>query len=390
MTLIKREMFIWDFLKKEIIPKNVESITFNNITFDNSNICEKSKNQVTTISLVPSYVNLNFKNKELFKEIKITNTNLDGYGITINENDTLESYLQNTLSKHTRKNVQRFWNRLNQSFNIKVSHYYGQISKETFTFLMSSLYQFLIKRFNDKQEINSYLINWDQKTEPAFNLINNKKASLFVIYNEDTPINITLNYHTFNTILFSEMNGFDTNYYKFGLGHIDLYLHLKWCIDNNYKFLDLGNGTLDYKKKWCNTFYNIQYVLLYKKGSILSKTLFIAEKNKLRVKNFLKRIKLDKLIFKSKYYLKYSKHTIKNPNNTATYTLEDIKNNTNYNLYNAAVIDLKTNTFLKKPVYDYLFNSNEHVNDIIIYMIADNTYVIKGKTSLLKLEITAI
>ncbi|TPV34052.1 hypothetical protein FJ651_07790 [Paucihalobacter ruber] len=388
MTFIKREMFIWDFLKKEMIPKNVESVTFNNITFDNSNICEKSKNQVTTISLVPSYVNLNFKNKELFKEIKITNTNLDGSGITINENDTLESYLQNTLSRHTRKNLQRFWNRLNQSFNIKVNYYHGQISRETFTFLMSSLYHFLIKRFNDKQKINSYLINWDQKTEPAFNLINNKKASLFVIYNEDTPINITLNYHTFNTILFSEINGFDTNYYKFGLGHIDLYLHLKWCFDNNYKFLDLGNGTLDYKKKWCNTFYNIQYVLLYKKGSILSKTLFIAEKNKLSVKNFLKKIKLDELILKTKYLLKYSKNTIKKTSNHKLFTLENLSNDADYNLNNAAVIDLKTNTFLKNPVYDSLFNSNEHINDITIYMIAENTYVIKGKKSLLKIKTT--
>ena len=245
MSIIKRNQFLWDFLKKEIIPKNVESVTLNNITFDNSTFVEKSINQLAVISLVPSYLNLKFKNKEILKEFKINNTNLDGSGITFNENDTLESYLQNTLGKKTRKNVQRFWNRLNQSFNIKVTYYHGQISKETFTFLMSSLYNFLTKRFNDKQEVNSYLINWDKKIEPAFNLINHKKASLFVIYNEETPINITLNYHTFNTILFSEMNGFDTNYYKFGLGHIDLYLHLKWCLDNNYKFLDLGNVTLD-------------------------------------------------------------------------------------------------------------------------------------------------
>ena len=101
----------------------------------------------------------------------------------------------------------------------------------------------------------------------------------------------------------------------------------------------------------------------------------------------MKKIKLDKLVLKLNYHLKYSKHINKQTGNNTKFTLEEIRLDTNYDLNDAAPIDLTINTILKKPVFDSLFNSNEHINDISIYLIADNTYFIKGKKSMLKLTI---
>ena len=93
---------------------------------------------------------------------------------------------------------------------------------------------------------------------------------MFVIYHDTRPISISLNFHYNERILFSDCASYDIDYEKFGLGHIDLYKHLEWCLENNYAFLDLGNGVSEYKSKWCNIFYNFHYFLYFKKKSIFA------------------------------------------------------------------------------------------------------------------------
>ncbi|MFI0429059.1 GNAT family N-acetyltransferase [Mariniflexile sp. HMF6888] len=387
MPYITREQFLWDFLKKEMIPNCIESVELNDFSFINKNsaIDNHDNKHLAIISLAPNYLKFNFSNKESYLEEKIDNIHLDGCGIVINEKETLESYLKNVLSTQTRKNVKRFWNRLNQSFNIEIKYYFGHISEETCAFLLSKLHNMVIKRFDDKKTINSFIFNWENNTKNVFSSINNKKASLFVIYSDGIPINITLNYHSYNAILYAECNGFDQDYYKFGLGHIDNYILLKWCITNNYKYLDLGNGMMDYKKKWSNSFYKMQYIVYFNNKNLVSKTLASTEIFKVKTKNFFKKIKLDTFIIYLKHFLKSPKTDSKNAN--MTYNLEKIDDTALNKLVDLIEVDLKANDFLRKPVYDSIFNSKEHINDIIIYKFSKNTYIIKGKKTVLKLTI---
>ena len=384
---ITREQFLWDFLKKEMIPNCIENVELNDLKFINKNsaIDSHDNKQLTIVSLAPNYLKFYFNKKESYLERKIDHLHLDGCGIIINEKETLESYLQNVLDTKTRKNIQRCWNRLNQSFKIEIKYYFGDISEETYTFLLSKLHNMLVKRFDDKNTINSFLSNWENNTKNIFSSINNKNASLFVIYSDGTPINISLNHHSNNTILFSECNAFNTDYYKFSLGHIGNYVLLKWCIDNNYKYLDLGNGVLDNKKKWSNSFYKTQYIVHFNDKNIVSKTLASIEIFKIKAKNFLKKIKLDKFIFHIKYFLRSPKKSVESTN--IIYSLEKIEDAACIKLKDLIEVDLKAHDFLRKPVYDSIFNSNEHINDIIIYKFSNNTYIIKGKKTALKLTI---
>lgn len=387
MNLINRKQFLWDFLKKEMIPNCIESVELNGFSFINKNSTVDNHDNIylTIISLAPNYLKLNFSNKEPYLEKKIDNIHLDGCGIIINEKETLESYLQNILSTQTRKNVKRFWNRLNQSFNIEIIYYFGHISEETCAFLLSKLHNMVNKRFGNKKNINSFIFNWENNTKNVFSSINNKNASLFVIYSDGIPINITLNYHSHNAILYAECNGYDQDYYKFGLGHIDNYILLKWCIDNNYKYLDLGNGMMDYKRKWSNSFYKIQYIVHFNNKNAVSKTLASIEIFKIKTKNFFKKIKLDIFIIHLKYFLKSPKKGIESAN--MSYNLEKMDDAAFVKLEGLIEVDLKASDFLKKPVYDSIFNNNEHINDIIIYKFSDSIYIIKGKKTDIKLTI---
>lgn len=387
MSLINRQQFLWDFLKKEMIPNCIESVELNGFSFINKNRTSDNldNKHLAIISLAPNYLKFNFNKKEPYLEKKIDNLHLDGCGIIINEKETLESYMQNVLSTQTRKNVQRLWNRLNQSFNIEIKYYFGHISEETCESLLLKLYSMLVRRFNNKKTINSFLYNWQNNTQNIFNLINSKKACLIVICSDGEPINITLNYHSHDSILFSEFNGFDIDFYKFGLGDIGNYVLLKWCIANNYKYLDLGNGVMDHKKKWCNSFYEMQYIVLFNNKNLVSKTLASIEIFKIKTKNSLKQIRLDTFIIYLKHFLKSPKTDSKSAN--MTYNLEKMDADACVKLEDVVVVDLKANDFLKKPVYDSIFNSKEHINDIIIYKFSKDTHIIKGKKTTLKLTI---
>ncbi len=64
----------------------------------------------------------------------------------------------------------------------------------------------------------------------AYPLILEKKASLFVIYNKETPMAITYNYHTEDTLI-DAITVFDIDYSKFNIGYVNNLKLLNWCFD---------------------------------------------------------------------------------------------------------------------------------------------------------------
>ncbi|CAH8286187.1 acetyltransferase (GNAT) family protein [Mariniflexile fucanivorans] len=386
MKYIKREQFIWNFLKGNEIPTFFKNVSLNSTIFNNPT---NSSNQVENLPLVinlslfPTFLEYKFLNEESYSTIKINNTNLSGAGIHIQPNQSLENYINKTLSTQSRKNLKKYKNRLESSFNIKYEYIYGEISDIKYHFLMAALFEMLTKRFDEKNMESVFLINWEVYTKNLFHLINNKKASLFVIYDNEKPISISLNYHIKSKILFSECGAFNIDYNKFGLGHIDNYILLKWCIDNQYVYLDLGNGVSDYKKKWCNSIYEFQYLIFYKKNSNISKLIIIPELIKVKTKNFLKKIGVDVYIKKLKRFWNNSNniHTI----NTKTYSVEvlPISELTNYPKLIEITVDLNLYSFLNKPIYDFLYSNIEHIDNICVYKLENKPqeYLIKGKNA---------
>src|SRR5690606_9401311 len=124
----------------------------------------------------------------------------------------------------------------------------------------------LTKRFEQRNDTNHILINWERYKNILFPLINEKKASIFVIYNNESPIQISINFH-YGKTFFAHIPAYDVDYAPYGLGNTAVYKQLEWCIENNYEYLDMGNGYLEYKKRWCNYQYDLETHIFYKKTS---------------------------------------------------------------------------------------------------------------------------
>src|SRR5690606_38532775 len=138
----------------------------------------------------------------------------------------------------------------------------GEIKKNELDFIMDKASEFLRLRFKQKNEENEHLIEWNTYRKCLFPLINSKRASIFVTYNSDIPIQITINYNI-NKVCFGTMLIYDINYSKFGMGHIGVYNLLDWCIKNKYDFLDLGRNTYEYKTKWSNFSYESEVQIIF-------------------------------------------------------------------------------------------------------------------------------
>ena len=106
---------------------------------------------------------------------------------------------------------------------------------------MNRLEKMLIKRFEQRNDVSQTLTQWDRYKEMYFSLINEKRASLFVIYHENTPIVISLNHH-FQGRLFSAISSYDIDFGKFSLGSVEIYKKLDWCIANQHQSYEMGMG----------------------------------------------------------------------------------------------------------------------------------------------------
>ncbi|MFD0988642.1 GNAT family N-acetyltransferase [Mariniflexile jejuense] len=388
MKHIKKEQFIWDFQNKEIIPSCYENVFFNNTTYKNE-LSLANKEKIVYVSLVPSYINYTLVNQEDYNQKKIQHIGKDGAGILIDGNYTTDTYLQKFTSKKLRINLKRGKTRLEESFNIKYECNFGSITADKYNFLLSELRIMLEKRFKEKNIENMFLKEWDLHTTNLYSLINTKKASLFVIYSDEKPISITINNHILNSILYSKTNAFDTDYSKFGLGQIDNYILLDWCLKNNYHFLDLGFGILEYKKKWCNLFYNYEYHLYTKKGSLTASSIALMESFKIKFKNNLKIFKIDKVLQSIKFIFK--KTPIEKNNSSPVETLEVKTKSDEINDDFLKNINIKNKKFkaLRQPIYNYLYNSKLHVDTIETYEVTNqkNTYIVKAEEDIIKIKV---
>ena len=392
MSHIRREQFFWDFIKLGEVPDFYTNIVFNktNYILENSTtILDTNTQKIICVALFPTHLTSKIKDEDNYYLNKIPQINYNGAGIYINQPKTFDEFLNENLKPRIKKNLKRTISRLDNSFNISYKYYYGNISDETCDFLLNTLKKMLDERFDEKNMINQFLLEWNKNISNLSDLIKQKKSSLFVIYDEEKPISISLNRHFKDNMMISECNSYDLDYSKYGLGHIDLYILLKWCIDNDYAFLDLGLGISEYKKKWCNTYYNFDYHIYYKKKSIIAKLIASYEISKIKAKNLIKQLKIDVYLNALKKILKESN---RNPitSISPSYTLEPIKtiNNTLTNRYKTININSPECKLLRYPIYNYLYSNGDHIDSIKIYEIIDElkTYIIQSNKETLKLS----
>ena len=359
--------------------KNKFSVFFNvgkNLTkgtnYDLNNHTDYKNKTLVIYDVLPHLIK---KTNTLPKHIGVLKSKqYPGFLIHLEQFKNIEDYLLNTFSKNTRMKMRKFTNRLSACFEISTKMFYGNIDKHEYDKIFEYFLVLLQKRYSDKQVSynNMQSSEWSFYKEVAYPLILEKKASLFVVYDNDTPIAITYNYHTKDTLI-DAITVFDIDYSKFNLGYINNLKLLNWCFDNKLKVLDFSKGYFDYKKRMCTLEYDFEYHIIYDKSSLLSRLKAISYYNFFEFKTYLRNKNFNTKFHKFTYRLKNKsklkeKIEVKNLEKLDTslnLSLIDIRKNTNYN-------------FLKSHVYAFLYLAVKPYEDIELYKVnnADNIYIL--------------
>ncbi|MEJ1222342.1 GNAT family N-acetyltransferase [Sediminicola sp. 1XM1-17] len=381
---IAKRNFYFSFFEKQVVPSPYKTLTYSGHALPVSEYRDNFKNTggtpVLCVELFPSYFDAIIEVPPGVKVEKIFRIN--GFCINIGDTQDINSYIKANIKSNLRTVLKRKTKGLETSFDIRYKLYYGQINKEDYDFLMQSLHGMLTRRFNQRDDQHESLKRWDSYVSSVFDLIHEKKASLYVIYDDQKPIQISLNYHC-DKIVFLAIPSYDIDYAKFGLGNIAVQKILEWSINNGYKILDMGYGAFDYKLKWCNHTYTLEHHLFYQKGSYIAPIIVGVISLKTRLVNFLVSKGVNKF-----YHSLRSKFSKKPETGEIEYYLDEtFKELSDYT--NHKRIDFMNHdsySFLKKPVYDFLYTNLEHIAKVEVYEVQENlSYVIKGPKNIQKI-----
>lgn len=376
---IKRDFF-FDLYEAQKIPEPFLNIAFFKSNHSNSlkqlHFKEFINNKFYSIKSVPEYFKVDY-NRHFYSALKIPQYH-KGYSILLDKSfNTIDEYLKLQF-KSKAKTIRRYVRRLEASYDITYKMYYGKISEVEYDYLFGVLKNMLKVRFEEKKEINERLLEWQRLHNFFLKLILSKKASIYVIYDAKIPIAISLNYN-FDKLLFSSISSYDINYSKFGLGHIDIYKQLEWCLNNEYDLYEMGRGDWDYKRRWSNFIYHLDhYVVIPNKTNRVVRMLakkeflligfyeFLRSKKINIVYNNFKKLCNNVFRFKKTELNKYMFYPLEN--------LNIIKNVKEVNLLD------KKNEHLIRPLNDFLYTFNEHKNHATIHQFINkkNEYILKG------------
>ncbi|MFK7780102.1 MAG: GNAT family N-acetyltransferase, partial [Candidatus Gracilibacteria bacterium] len=321
------------------------------------------KKKICLIYDVPAFFNVKTDNLQKgLKSLKIKQ--YPGFLINLEKYKDINHYLTTTFSKSSLQKFRRYNKRLETCFSITYKMYYGDIKREEYDFIFKSFNALLTKRFNDKQITNNNLDpkEWDFYYDVVYPLILEKKASLFVIYNNDQPIALRLNYYS-EAVIFDAITVFDIDYNKFHIGKISIMKILEWAFENKYKTFDFSKGYFDYKERWSDSKYNFEYHLYYDAKSIRSVLIANSIARFFKTKQYLRELEVNKKLHKLTYFTR--KKTTKNA------IINEISES-EINIKNDMLTEISLNndlSYLKKSIFDFLFTTSEHLNSLKIYQV---------------------
>lgn len=267
---IKSHSFYFDFFEKGKVPGFYEKI--NGIPksyFEPDVLLENTDSDIHVVNCIPPFLlDKDFTIKKPFG--LFSKTYRLGYAMYLSDFSSAHEYLRNQLGKKKYKNLRQDYQRLKRAHNIHLKVFHGKISREIYDELFITLEEFIHNRFSKNNRKHFALTKWSFYKETAYQDINEKKASFFVIYNDTSPIAISLSYH-FRNVMFAAVTSFDNTFYHYSLGRQMFVEQLHWCYQNKIDLLDTGWGEFDYKMKFSNAVYQYHTQIIYPKKNIISK-----------------------------------------------------------------------------------------------------------------------
>lgn len=345
-------------------------------SLDNKSAKTDFKSKCFLIYDVPEFFNV--KTNSNTKNLKLKKAKqYPGFLINLNKHENFNTYFKSTFSKSSVQKFRRYNRRLEHCFSITYKMYYGEIDKKEYDFVFSYFNKLLTKRFDDKQTVNNNLNpeEWNFYYDVVYPLILEKKASLFVIYNDGIPITVRLNYFS-EDIIFDAITVFDIDYSKFHIGKISIMKILEWAFDNNFNTFDFTKGYFDYKKKWGDLKYNFEYHIYYDSKSVITTLIANYLHSYFKLKQYLREKEINTRLHKALFFLKNNKS-----NNANIYNIKPI-NNSDIEAKDTKEVDIKSteNTFLRRIVFDYLYTSSENLKHVKLYkhINSPNSFILTG------------
>lgn len=139
---------------------------------------------------VPDYIEPTIATSNNIKFIKL-NT-YKGSMINLTNYSNLKDYLTKHFNAKKRSQFNTYKKRLEKCFNISYKVYFGSIEKIEYDHLFNKFPEMIKKRFDLLGTEHYDLSVWDRYEQNGYELINKKRACLFVIYDGNTPISISL------------------------------------------------------------------------------------------------------------------------------------------------------------------------------------------------------
>lgn len=332
---------------------------------------------------VPEYFNVAEFNPPSSSSLKLkTIFQYQGFLMDISSFESQDDYINAQFSSKNRREFRSNMRRLEKCFNIRYDFIHEGMSTKGFELLFEQFHALLSKRFAGKQTNYHHLSpkKWNYYKELVFQMLQEKKASLLVIYNEDSPIGITLNFHA-DDILFETITVFDPDYYKFSIGKTSIIKLLEWCFENNYRISDFSKGDFEYKHKWSNVAYDFDYHVLYDSKSLTSRLKAKYVELYFKLKLYLRKKKVNEL------YRKYKFVSTGGFKVSQTKTYEVIKfekieviDDALLKDYNEINYNKASYTYLLQYVYTFAFANPEPIEHIKVFHSAkiEKQYIISG------------
>lgn len=374
--------FSFDFFQRnELHPiyKSINNpkskILFNNKDFKGVGSIKKN---IYEIKFIPTFLTLKFPDlPNLYKVIKFNR--IENFFINLEGFASAEDYLKSIMGPKSRSQLRRRIHRLENCFDVEYQFYFGDnISQQKYDELFDNLEQFIERRFKQRGDHHSQKNNLSNIRQNGYQLILEKKASLFVIKADNKIIDVCLNYH-FQNIVQHFIRSYDIDYSKFWIGQVDIYKQIELCFQHNFTIFDFMWDELIYKKRWSNSNTIYKHHFIYKNTNPIKKPLILLMIRLYKWHDVLKTKPFYKSIKKRIERLKNKK-----PKTTYSYFSQSLDNMPLIDTLKKISIENIEYSFLRKFVYDFQYLNFETSMNIETYeMISEkNSYIIKGKVKI--------
>ncbi|MEQ9580834.1 MAG: hypothetical protein RIM68_01540, partial [Arenibacter sp.] len=187
--MLKRLNFFFEFFENNSLLPFYDSLynkTNDKIIYNESITEIKKLNKgicVCVVNMIPSYFDVKINNHNTpYRTFRVRYRT--GYIIDLSPYSSVGQYLKSQMGSRHSKNIINRLKRLESCFNIKYKIYFGEIDEIEYRVLFEEFERMIKVRFDQRGEEHVGLKRWDLYKKNAYELILNKRASLFVIYDD--------------------------------------------------------------------------------------------------------------------------------------------------------------------------------------------------------------